>query len=112
MAQEAVCAVVRAVCLPCFLITMCLSWFDQSYSASWKDLLWQLALGHSERLSLTQFWFHTDLLFLTAVFFLAFRLVRSQRANVYLALAAIAIGYSVQYLGWQMASLASSLALP
>ena len=81
----------------CFLITMCLSWFDQSYSASWKDLLWQLALGHSERLSLTQFWFHTDLLFLTAVFFLAFRLVRSQRANVYLALAAIAIGYSVQY---------------
>lgn len=81
----------------CFLGTLCVSHFDPAYSASLKDLLWQLLLGHSEHLSLTQFWFHTDLLILTAVFFLSFRLVRTPRANVYLALAAIAVGCSVQY---------------
>ena len=81
----------------CFLVTMCVSRFDPAYSASLKDLLWQLALGHSEHLSLTQFWFHTDLLVLTGVVYAAFRLIRIQKAQVYIALAAIAVGYSVQY---------------
>ena len=81
----------------CFFVTMCVSRFDPAYSASLKDLAWQLALGHSERLTLTQFWFHTDLLLLTAVFFLAFRLVRTPRASVCLAFVSIALGYSVQY---------------
>ena len=81
----------------CFFVTLCVSRFDPAYSASVKDFLWQVALGHSAHLSLTQFWFHTDLLILTAVFFLSFRLVRTPRATVYFALAAIAVGYSVQY---------------
>lgn len=81
----------------CFLATSLVARFDPAYSASFSDFLWQIALGHSEHLTLTQFWFHTDLLLLTAVFFVAFRLVRTPRATIYLALAAIAIGYSVQY---------------
>ena len=81
----------------CFLVTSLVARFDPAYSASFTDLLWQVAFGHSGHLSLTQFWFHTDLIILTAVFFLLFRLVRSPVARVCVALAAIAVGYSVQY---------------
>ena len=81
----------------CFSVTLCVSRFDPAYSASPKDLLWQLAFGHSEHLSLTQFWFHTDLLLLTGIVYAVFRLVKHQKAHVYIALAAIAVGYSVQY---------------
>lgn len=80
-----------------YLAVLLISRFDPSYSASFTDFLWQIALGHSERLYLTQFWFHTDLLILTGVVFAAFRLVRIQKAHVYIALAAIAVGYTVQY---------------
>ncbi len=81
----------------CFVGTLLVARFDQSYSVTFSDLLWQLALGHSQKLSLTQFWFHTDLLLLTALLFVAFRLVRMKRAYIYLPLAAIAIGFSMQY---------------
>ena len=89
----------------CFLGTSLVARFDPSYSASLTDLLWQFALGHSRRLTLTQFWFHVDLLILTVVFFVAFRLVRAKAASVYLALAAIAVGFSVQYSPSAMKSL-------
>lgn len=70
--------------------------FDSWYRVSFSDLLWQLALGSSRNLSM-QFWFHSDLIILTAIFFAAFRVVRSVRANVYLALGAIALGFTFQY---------------
>jgi len=82
----------------CFAGVELVSLFDpKNYPVSVTDLLWQLFLGHSEHLSLTQFWFHIDLIVLTAVFFALFRLVRSAKANVYLAFGAIAVGYTVQY---------------
>ena len=90
----------------CFLVTSLVARFDPSrYSASFTDLLWQVAFGHSKRLSLTQFWFHTDLFLLTAVFFAVFRLVRSPKAVMYVALCAIAVGFTVQYSPWMMKAL-------
>lgn len=70
--------------------------FNPDYATSFSDLLWQLALGSSRTLTM-QFWFHADLIILTAVAFLAFRFFRSARAYIYLSLAAIAIGFTVQY---------------
>lgn len=70
--------------------------FDAWYDVGVTDLLWQLALGSSENLCM-QFWFHGDLIILTALFFLAFRVVRGATANVCLAFASIALGFTMQY---------------
>ena len=79
-----------------FAIRLFVAKFDGSYAVGFKDLLWQLALGSSAKLCM-QFWFHGDLIILTALMFIAFRVVRSASANIYLAFASIAIGITLQY---------------
>ena len=79
-----------------FAVHSAVSRIDAWYSVGFADLLWQLALGSSEHLCM-QFWFHGDLIILTALFFLAFRAVRCARANFYLAFGAMALGFTLQY---------------
>lgn len=79
-----------------WVVCMAVSTVDSSYSVGIADLLWQLALGSSKKLCM-QFWFHGDLIILTALFFVAFRVVRCARAYFYLAFGAIALGFSLQY---------------
>lgn len=79
-----------------WLVRLAVSRFDCWYAVSFTDLLWQLALGSSEHLCM-QFWFHGDLIILTALFFGAFRLISSAKANFYLAFGAIALGFTLQY---------------
>ncbi len=79
-----------------WVLRMGVSVFNPEYATSFHDLAWQLVLGSSRTLTM-QFWFHADLIILTAAFFLAFRVVRIAKANLYLALGAIAVGFTVQY---------------
>lgn len=79
-----------------WLVHLAVMRFDARYGVAVSDLLWQLFLGSSRHLC-TQFWFHTDLIILTALFFLAFRLVKCPRANIYLGLGALTLSYTLQY---------------
>ncbi len=79
-----------------WVVRLVVSKFDAWYSVSFTDLLWQLALGSSKKLCM-QLWFHSTLIILTAVFFLAFRVVRCEKANFYLAFGAIMLGFTLQY---------------
>ena len=79
-----------------FAVRLVVARFDAWYDVGLADLLWQLALGSSERLCM-QFWFHGDLIILTALFFVAFRAVSCAKANFYLALGAVALGFTLQY---------------
>ena len=79
-----------------YVVRLVVARFDAWYDVGFTDLLWQLVLGSSQRLCM-QFWFHGDLIILTALFFLAFRVVRSAKANLYLALGAIVLGFTLQY---------------
>ena len=79
-----------------FAIRLVVARFDAWYDVGIVDLLWQLALGSSGKLCM-QFWFHGDLIILTALFFVAFRIVRCAKANFYLALGSIALGFTLQY---------------
>lgn len=61
------------------------------------DLLWQLGLGHSQNLCLTQFWFHIDLMALTLLVFFARRLLRAFPRLTPLPFILIAVGFSLEY---------------
>ena len=79
-----------------YVVRLVVARFDAWYEVGFTDFLWQLALGSSEKLCM-QFWFHGDLIILTALFFVAFRIVRAAKANFYLAFGAIALGFTLQY---------------
>lgn len=79
-----------------WIVSAAVSVFDGGYAVKFTDLLWQLALGSSQKLCM-QFWFHGDLIILTALFFLAFKVGRHAKAYFHLAFGAIALGFTLQY---------------
>ena len=78
-----------------WFVRLAASHFDSWYAVSVKDLLWQLALGSARYAG--QFWFHADLIILTGLFFVAFRIVRSPKANLWFGLGSVALGLTMQY---------------
>jgi len=65
--------------------------------ASVRDLLWQILTGHSESINPTM-WFQTDMILLTALFFLVFHAFSRKKALLSLGILSF-ISFAAQYAG-------------
>lgn len=81
-----------------FAVVLLLGRFNPVYKADLGDLGLQLALGSSPVLCM-QFWFHVDLMVLTAVFFALFKYVKGTGGLFAVSLFSAAAGWTLQYSG-------------